>query len=631
MVRATVALISSASAQAAEQKLIDDGVLSTTWPLTPCAAGNYRCMDGVSCVDLSTFCDGITDCADASDEAVCSRLRDAFEEAKPRLRRQGTSANPNYVASSDSKDRIRRQFDFPAFTTANPFGDFFSDVTTEGFMEFFGGATTDSLGDGLFNFATTGFPLDFGAVQTTASPFGDGDLFFNPTTQSPLVFPSFTTESMLDFFGAATEENPFLGNLLTTAGLFPGMLQTTEASFIFPPAQTTVPSFEEPLLVATTEEALFALPTTPAPVFPSQTTEDTFELPIATTPEPAFPAQTTEGLEFPELQTTGDPFVFPEQTTAGFDLGLLGTTQGGFPDGLLATTQSGFPDDLLATTEGGFPDGIFPATTADPLGGIFGPTTEGFVFPDFQTTPFPSITTEGLPLFPEVTTESLEFPVFTTASPNEVDSGDFFTCANGDRVFIDVVCDKIADCLDGSDELNCPEDTTEDPTTTSQRITTTVEPDPTTETTTTATTSTTTTSTTAGTTIPARVPSSPPQEADEEQYERWFDTFMNWRAAIFNDWLNVMKVYQQRSGITTDDNSSCSSASLSFCSNGRKTCKDDLDGCQYCFCELSKADLANRDLVEDQFARDLDFWELRLQQQWYNLWNRYTMEESEEL
>ena len=42
--------------------------------------------------------------------------------------------------------------------------------------------TTDSLldGDGLFNFATTGFPLDFGAVQTTASPFGDGDLFFNP-------------------------------------------------------------------------------------------------------------------------------------------------------------------------------------------------------------------------------------------------------------------------------------------------------------------------------------------------------------------------------------------------------------------------------------------------------------------
>ena len=42
--------------------------------------------------------------------------------------------------------------------------------------------TTDSLldGDGLFNFATTGFPLDFGAVQTTASPFGDGDLLFNP-------------------------------------------------------------------------------------------------------------------------------------------------------------------------------------------------------------------------------------------------------------------------------------------------------------------------------------------------------------------------------------------------------------------------------------------------------------------
>jgi hypothetical protein len=52
---------------------------------------SFRCMDGVSCVDLSTFCDGITDCADASDEAVCSRLRDAFEEAKPRLRRQGTS------------------------------------------------------------------------------------------------------------------------------------------------------------------------------------------------------------------------------------------------------------------------------------------------------------------------------------------------------------------------------------------------------------------------------------------------------------------------------------------------------------------------------------------------------------
>lgn len=143
--------------------------------------------------------------------------------------------------------------------------------------------------------------------------------------------------------------------------------------------------------------------------------------------------------EFPELQTTGDSFVFPEQTTEGFDLGLLATTQGGFPDGLLATTQSGFPDGLLATTEGGFPDGIFPATTADPLGGIFGPTTEGFVFPDFQTTPFPSFTTEGLPLFPEITTESLEFPVFTTASPNEVDSGDFFTCANGDRVFIDVV------------------------------------------------------------------------------------------------------------------------------------------------------------------------------------------------
>jgi len=47
--------------------------------------------------------------------------------------------------------------------------------------------------------------------------------------------------------------------------------------------------------------------------------------------------------------------------------------------------------------------------------------------------------------------------------------------------------------------------------------------------------------------------------------------------------------------------------------------------------ELSKADLSNRDLVEDQFSRDLDFWELRLQQQWYNLWNRYTMEESDEL
>jgi len=589
MVRATVALISSASAQAAEQKLIDDGVLSTTWALTPCAAGNYRCMDGVSCVDLSTFCDGITDCADASDEAVCSRLRDAFEEAKPRLRRQGTSDNPNYVASSDSKERIRRQFDFPAFTTASPFDDFFNDVTTAGFADFFGGfgsVTTDSLldGDGLFNFATTGFPLDFGAMQTTANPFGDGDLFFNPTTQSPLVLPSFTTESLLDFFDVATDE-PLLGELLTTAGLFPGMLQTTAPSFIFPPAQTTVSSFEDPLLLATTEEALFELPTTPAPVFlPPQTTQDIFELPIATTPEPAFPVQTTEGFVFPELQTTGDPFVFPEQTTAGFQL----PTTEGFDLGLLGTTQGGFPDDLLATTEGGFPDGLFPATTADPLGGIFGPTTEGFVFPDFQTTPFPSFTTDGLPLFPEVTTESLEFPVFTTPSPNEVDSGDFFTCANGDRVFIDVVCDKIADCLDGSDELNCPEDTTEDPTTTTVRPTTvrptTVEPDPTTETTTTGTTSTTTTSTSTGSTIPARVPSSPPQDADEEQYERWFDSFMNWRAAIFNDWLNVMKVYQQRSGITTDDNSSCSSASLSFCSNGRKTCKDDLDGCQYCFC-----------------------------------------------
>lgn len=43
---------------------------------------------------------------------------------------------------------------------------------------------------------------------------------------------------MLDFFGAATEENAFLGNLLTTAGLFPGMLQTTEASFIFPPVNS---------------------------------------------------------------------------------------------------------------------------------------------------------------------------------------------------------------------------------------------------------------------------------------------------------------------------------------------------------------------------------------------------------
>lgn len=138
---------------------------------------------------------------------------------------------------------------------------------------------------------------------------------------------------------------------------------------------------------------------------------------------------------FPELQTTGDPFVFPEQTTAGFQL----PTTEGFDLGLLGTTQGGFPDDLLATTEGGFPDGLFPATTADPLGGIFGPTTEGFVLPDFQTTPFPSFTTDGLPLFPEVTTDSLEFPVLTTPSPNEVDSGDFFTCANGDRVFIDVV------------------------------------------------------------------------------------------------------------------------------------------------------------------------------------------------
>jgi len=61
-------------------------------------------------------------------------------------------------------------------------------------------------------------------------------------------------------------------------------------------AQTTVSSFEDPLLLATTEEALFELPTTPAPVFlPPQTTQDIFELPIATTPEPAFPVQTTEG------------------------------------------------------------------------------------------------------------------------------------------------------------------------------------------------------------------------------------------------------------------------------------------------------------------------------------------------
>ena len=48
------------------------------------------------------------------------------------------------------------------------------------------------------------------------------------------MLPSFTTESLLDFFDVATDE-PLLGELLTTAGLFPGMLQTTAPSFIFPP------------------------------------------------------------------------------------------------------------------------------------------------------------------------------------------------------------------------------------------------------------------------------------------------------------------------------------------------------------------------------------------------------------
>ncbi|CAG5111525.1 Oidioi.mRNA.OKI2018_I69.chr2.g5826.t1.cds [Oikopleura dioica] len=565
MVRATVALLTVGSAQ----ETGDSDVLPTRWPLTPCAAGNYRCSDGVSCVDLSSFCDGITDCADASDETVCSRLRDAFEEAKPRLRRQGASANPNYAASkSDSSDSRYRRQAFPAFTTASPF--FFGDVTTGGFDDFFGfDITTQSLLDGdFFNLATTGFPAFGPALATTADPFG-GDLFFNPTTQSPMNLPSFTTESLLNFFGDTVTEDPLFGDLLTTAGLFPGMLQTTEASFIFPPVQTTVPSEFPDLLPATTEETFFEIPTTPATVFlPPQTTQDIFDLNIATTPAPAFPEQTTEGFVFPEVQTTDDPFVFPEQTTAGFQI----------------PTTEGFDLSLLGTTPAGLPDLLFPATTADPFGGIFPATTEGLVFPDFQTTPFPSFTTEGLPLFPDVTTESLVFPSFTTAAPT-VDSGDFFTCANGDRVPVDVVCDKIADCLDGSDELNCPDDTTEIPTTI---VPTTTEPmiEPTTESSTTVTTSTATTATTTstGSTIPARAPSGPPPDADEEQYERWFDTFMNWRAAIFNDWLNVMKVYQQRSGIKTDDNSSCSSASLSFCSNGRKTCKDDLDGCQYCFC-----------------------------------------------
>jgi hypothetical protein len=112
-----------------------------------------------------------------------------------------------------------------------------------------------------------------------------------------------------------------------------------------------------------------------------------------------------------------------------------------------------------------------------------------------------------------------------------------------------------------------------------------------------------------------------PYTEDNQQFDRFVEMYSKWRDTIFDKWLSVMKKYQSKSGIKIKSDATCRQYGRTECDNLSLTCKQDLSGCQYCYCEISKGD--DYKLVENEYKMDVMFWQDVLQAQWNNVWERY--------
>jgi hypothetical protein len=54
-----------------------------------------------------------------------------------------------------------------------------------------------------------------------------------------------------------------------------------------------------------------------------------------------------------------------------------------------------------------------------------------------------------------------------------------------------------------------------------------------------------------------------------------------------------------------------------------RTCKDDLTGCQYCYCEISRSEL-DTEFIKKEWEMDVQFWQDVLQNQWTSVGEQYS-------
>merc|ERR1712228_708633 len=111
---------------------------------------------------------------------------------------------------------------------------------------------------------------------------------------------------------------------------------------------------------------------------------------------------------------------------------------------------------------------------------------------------------------------------------------------------------------------------------------------------------------------------------DREHVVKFIDQFIRWRTTIFDKWLSVMKIYQQRSNIVTQTQYplACMQFGRKVCKNMSKTCKQDLTGCQYCYCEISRTETDTK-FIKDEYEMDVSFWIDVLQPQWKSVWEQW--------